>query len=203
MSQTQGVILRIDQVGSFQLILSDQVVVGGAGSCEKGVIKIMAPLSSCHARIRRQTGGYSIEPLRGPVEMKTGSSQNPDSQLLISESYFGNGKQAMLTPEIGLELEVVSPLSQSAKLTVTPAHRLAQGVDGVILMESMVLLGPGKTNHITCSHWEQTGALIYRDGEFRFCIPVGVDDQERQRIDEKLNRNQHYCFEEIGFYLEG
>ncbi len=207
MSQTQGIILRIDRVGSFRLILEDQVVLGGPGSRDEDVVRIMAPLSSRHARICRNTGGYSIEPLRGPVQLKARPNQNSESRLLLGEAYFGNNTQAMLTREIGLKLEIVSPLSQSAKLIVTPERRLDQGLDGLILFENMILLGPGNKMHITCDHWEQTGALIFRDGTFRFCTPVGLGQQNQQEsfqtINEEVNLNQHYCFDEIGFYLEG
>ena len=206
MSLTQGVILRIDRVGSFRLILEDQVILGGPGAVDEDVVKIMAPLSSRHACIRRNTSGYSIEPIRGAVEMKSKPNQKNESRLLLGEAYFGNNTQAMLTPEVGVKLEIVSPLSQSARLTVTPARRLDQGLDGLVLMENMILLGPGQKMHIPCEHWDQTGALIFRDGSFRFCTPVGLGSLENngagQTIDEPINLNQHYCFDEIGFYLE-
>jgi len=207
MLQPQGVILRIDRVGSFRLILADQVILGGPGSSEESVVKIMAPLSSRHAFVRRNKSGYSIEPLRGAVEIKSKLNQKNESRLLLGEAYFGNNTQAMLTPEVGVKLEVVSPLSQSARLTVTPSRRLDQGWDGLVLMENMILLGPGHKMHIVCEHWEQAGALIFRDGLFRFCTPVGLvnldKDETGQTIDEPINLNQHYCFDEIGLYLEG
>lgn len=206
MLQPQGVILRIDRVGSYRLILSDQVILGGPSSHEQGVIRIMAPLSSRHARICRKRNGYSIEPLRGAVEMKSTRNPNGESQLLLGETYFGNNTQAMLTSELGVKLEAVSPLSQSARLTVTPDRRLEQGLDGLILMENMILLGPGQNMHIPCEHWERAGALIFREGAFRFCTPIGLGNLGEtgtgSSIDEPINLNQHYCFDEIGFYLE-
>ena len=205
MLRPSGVILRIDRVGSFRLILADRVVLGGPGA-DDDVVKIMAPLSSRHACIRRNTNGYSIEPLRGAVEMRSKPNQKNESRLLLGETYFGNNAQAMLTPEVGVRLEVVSPLSQSARLTITPSRRLDQGLDGLVLMENMILLGPGEKMHIPCEHWEQAGALIFRDGSFRFCTPVGLGNHEKEgagrAIDEPINLMQHYCFDEIGFYLE-
>ncbi len=211
MLQPPGVILRIDRVGSFRLILADQVILGGPSSREENVIRIMAPLSSRHACIRRNTNGYSIKPLRGAVEMRANSdqknaNQKKEARLLLGETCFGNNAQAMLTSEIGVRLEIVSPLSQSARLIVTPERRLDQGLDGLVLMEKMILLGPGGKIHIPCEHWEQAGALIFRDGSFRFCAPVGLGslgkNETGETIDEPINLNQHYCFDEIGFYLE-
>ncbi len=208
MSLAQGIILRIDRVGSFRLILDNQVVLGGPGALGDEVVRIMAPLSSRHACIRRNRAGYSIEPLRGSVEIKSKPNRKNESQLLLAEAYFANNTKAMLTPDVGVKLEIVSPLTQSARLTVTPAHRLDQGLDGLILMENMILLGPGRNMHIPCDHWEQAGALIFRNGSFRFCLPIGLgntenNDKTGQTIDEVVLLNRHYCYDEIGFYLEG
>ncbi|MBL4885344.1 MAG: hypothetical protein JKY95_12510, partial [Planctomycetaceae bacterium] len=107
MPNSRDIILRIDRVGSFRLILSDQIILGGpAARQEQGVVRILAPLSSSHARIRRHAGGYSIEPLRGSVQLgsQVETSANNESRLLIEETYWGNKTQAMLSPEIGANL---------------------------------------------------------------------------------------------------
>ncbi|MEZ5951924.1 MAG: hypothetical protein R3C12_22475 [Planctomycetaceae bacterium] len=61
-----------------------------------------------------------------------------------------------------------SPLSLSAKLVVNPGDRLMDRVDGTILMDHLLILGPGEQSHVVCRHWQRAGALVHRDGEFWF-----------------------------------
>ena len=210
------IIMRIDRVGSFRLILSDEVILSGpSGREEQSVIKIMAPLSSNHARIRRHSQGYSIEPLRGSVQLGLADNHSTNSQapLLMEETYWSSNMQAVLAPEIKLNLKIVSALSQSATLNISPENRLVDRVDGIVLMENMILLGPANNMHIPCPHWEQSAALIFRNDAFRFCTSTQLlgdnfraDKQstnKNQTIDETIKLNQHYDFDEFGFYLEG
>jgi hypothetical protein len=57
-----------------------------------------------------------------------------------------------------------SPLSNSATLKLHPPHRFHQHVDGVVLVDETLLIGPQADCHVRC-HQLADRAVITRRGE--------------------------------------
>tara|TARA_R110002020_G_scaffold25245_9_gene82326 strand:- start:651 stop:1358 length:708 start_codon:yes stop_codon:yes gene_type:complete len=204
------VILRIDRVGSYRLVLSDEVTIGGpTGAGTPGQIALFSQLSTNHAVIARRTNGYTIRPAQGAVSIKTHSMENESLEagkpenLLIEETCLTNNCRASLGNQVKVSVRRKSPLSQTAVLEVDPLDRMVDRVDGVVLMENLLLMGPGSQAHIRCPHWEQSGVLIYQQGQFHFRSPVGREtDAEQKMVDLPVPLDQHVEQDEFGFYLE-
>jgi hypothetical protein len=56
-------------------------------------------------------------------------------------------------------------MSGTARLEFVSDHRPIQGVDGVILMHDVCLLGRGEESHIRCPEWPETVVLFRREGK--------------------------------------
>ncbi|WP_146501536.1 hypothetical protein [Rubinisphaera italica] len=204
------VILRIDRVGSYRLVLSDEVMIGGpTGAGTSGQIALFSQLSTNHAVIARRTNGYTIRPAQGAVSIKSQTTENGSldvekpENLLIQETCLTNNCRASLGNQVTVSVRRKSPLSQTAVLEVDPLDRMVDRVDGVILMENLLLMGPGSQAHIRCPHWEQSGVLIYQQGRFHFRSPVGRETAAEQKmVDLSVPFDQHVEQDDFGFYLE-
>ncbi len=204
------VILRIDRVGSYRLVLNDEVTIGGpTGAGVSGQIALFSQLSTNHAVIARRTSGYTIRPAQGAVSIKTHTPENEpvaagkSDKLLIQETCLTNNCRASLGNHVMVSVRRKSPLSQTAVLEVDPLDRMLDRVDGVVLMENLLLMGPGSQAHIHCPHWEQSGVLIYEQGRFHFRSPVGLGTTPEQKvIDIPVPFDQHIEQDDFGFYLE-
>lgn len=220
--QNASYLLQIDQVGSFRLILSDRIVFSGPNSTNSHeTIQILAPLSKEHASIQRVSQGYTLKPIHGLV-LKTvrqaveagqaeqlGQQQTKpgemSSQCPISESLLIQGEELTFPGGVSFRLWEKSPLCRTAVLEVSETDRLKDEVDGVILMDQLLILGPGRQTNICCSHWSFTGALVFRSGEFSFHLLGGqsaTENQAAEGLNLSIPLQQHVDYEEAGFYLE-
>jgi len=204
-SQPADVILQIDQVGSFRLILGTEVTIGGPGETgQSGHIATYSRLSTRHARMTRGKQGYAIEPLQGSVMASRQESAGGDkNQLLMLPTYMTNNNWVRLDSGFAIQLKQTSPLSQTALLEMDPENRLADRVDKVVLMETMLLLGPSQQMHLPCPHWNRSAVLIYRNKQFFLRTPLGLEPSSPEPPKEfKVPFNKHIEHEEIGIYLE-
>jgi len=199
-------LLRIDRVGSFQIVTGPRVLLGGPQSVPTpDTIQILGPLSRQHAEIRRGASGYSIEPVRGAVRVASDSQSETVHQasLLAGETQCRLRSTYELGGGIGCRLSVPSPLCHSARLQVNPVDRLRNPVDGILLMDRLLVLGPGVQSHILCRHWSRSGVLVFQQGEFLFRSPIGLDGAgDGEKIDLQLPQRRYVTIDEIGFYLE-
>lgn len=212
-------ILRVDRVGSFRLILGEAVTIGGPRRAgEAGHVALYGQLAGEHAVLRRTESGYFFGPRRGAVSVvssdETGSG--PDSgleRLLIQETCLTNDCTARLDRQVRLKVRMISPLSQTALVEIEPGDRLVDRVDGLVMMENLLLLGSGSRVHVRSPHWNSTGALVYQAGEFRLRSPVGPGvagssvgsgdgEDETPVVDVEVPVGEHVVAGEFGLYLE-
>lgn len=216
-SPVASYLLRVDRVGSYRLILSDVIRLGGPGASGRAdLIQILGPLSREHAVLRRDRGVYLLSPAQGGIRIQEDqavwpgsenlpASTNTQGTLLAGATVCTPGRQYEITSGITCRIEMPSPLSLSAKLVVNPGDRLMDRVDGTILMDHLLILGPGEQSHVVCRHWERAGALVHRDGEFWFRAPVGVGVENgggEEKIDLQLPLGRYVGSDEIGLFLE-
>ncbi len=213
-SLAEDVILRIDRVGSFRLLLKDTVTIGGPRhSGRPGHIALFSQLSAEHAELRRSTSGYSIHPVNGAVKRtsvapalentRSASGDTEHGQLLIHEAALTNNCRVGLNSDVSLQVRCSSPLCQSAVLEIEPVNRLVNRVEGIVLMDSMLILGPGRRAHIQCPHWEQSAVLTAQGGEFRLRSALSLTQQvPAETFDIAVPFNQYLSIHDCGLYLE-
>ncbi len=216
-------LLQIDRVGSYRLILADQVLLGNAGSASApDKIQLLGALSREHAQIRRSLAGYTIRPVHGYVQSETrlASSLTAGNQTskneaapeqratvqetaILEERLLVQGQQISLAPGISFCLQESSPLCRTALIQGLARDRMKDPVDGILLFDHLLILGPGPQANICCPHWPETGALIYRQGQFRFRSPLGqFVAAEAKTLDLEIPLQRYVGAEEMGLYLE-
>jgi len=154
----RSAVLWIDGVGVFQLILTEEVVVGRVGELsgdDEADIALMGNLSRKHVTFRRSGEDYIVTPC----------SQTVLNGRLISEpTVLSSPSELQLNDSVLLRFELCSPLSMSARLEVLSNHRGRQPINGFVLMAETCLLGPGQENHIRCPSWPNRLVMVQRDG---------------------------------------
>lgn len=245
--------LSIDRVGSYRLLLADEVLLQGPTGNRGGAhINILGPLSREQVVLRRVAGGYRWVPRRGTVGVYRRKSSLPahaaenqqqanslgrgigvesdamrssmsgsnaigepgELELLATETACLPGEVYHLAPEVTCRLEIPSPLSGTAVLQVEPKDRLQEGCDGLLLMDRLLVLGPGVRSHVVCPHWSFGGAVVYQEGRFQFRAPLafpgdaeaagnpGGNGQTLEKIELELVPGRSVRQADIGLYLE-
>ena len=139
--------LWVDRCGGFELMTGDQWCVGSARPDAPADIQVQADWRRNEGRLIRQGSDY----LWRSTDSQTDCLLNPGQTLPI------DGTARMI-------LDQPSPLSGTATLSLAPPHRFRHHVDGVLLVDQTVLLGPGPNNHIRCTAWEDSAVMVLRQG---------------------------------------
>lgn len=166
-------LLWVDAVGGYLVCLGEEVVLGIASPERMADVPILGNLSRRHAVIRRDGGGYLLDPLR-PVRLDGQPCQRPAT--------LTSGQIIELGESVKLRFERPHPLSSTAQLLLVSRHKFEPTVDRVLLMSESLVLGPGGQNHILCQHWDEE-LVLFRQGERLFCrrkSPYEVDGQRRE-----------------------
>jgi hypothetical protein len=71
-----------------------------------------------------------------------------------------------------------SPLCDSAVLTLSPPHRFDEHVDGVVLVNDTLLVGPGPDCHIRCRESSDRAILTRRDNRWLAKAGLAGDFEE-------------------------
>lgn len=157
--------LWVDGVGSYLVLLADQVVIGQALAGSALDLPIQADLSRRHARIVRTREGYLIEPLRGRVEL--GGRQLREPVPLT------DGDEFVLGSNVHLRFRQPHPLSYSARLELLSGHRTAPPSGGVLLVAQSCVLGPQWRDHVVCDE-SSAPVLLARSEEGLKCQAPGI-----------------------------
>ena len=86
-------------------------------------------------------------------------AQADDRRILIA-----NGKPLPISGSASLTMHQTSPLSNAAIVKLRPPHRFNEHVDGVVLVEDTLLVGPQPDCQIRC-HQLDDRAVLTRRGE--------------------------------------
>ncbi len=137
--------LWIDGVGSWLVCLNSRVVIGQASPVSGPIdIPLTADIARIHATLLRDEESYLLESSR---EVTVNGS-------LVSKTLLRTGDRLMLGACGMIFLQLV-PGCLSAKLLVQGGRRLPMAVDGVLLMDDMIVLGPGEKVHVTMPELEK------------------------------------------------
>jgi hypothetical protein len=155
--------LWVDAVGGYWVCLGDAVVLGQPGLGPAPDVPILADLSSRHARIRRDAGGYLIEALR---DVRVDGRAVERAALLSAKStiHLGGG--------VRLLFRRPHALSATARVDFLSRHRTQPSIDALVLMADTCVLGPKAHSHVVCPDWPKELILYRYDGQL-YCRTEG------------------------------
>ena len=188
-------LLWIDGVGAYLVCLAQRVTIGGhRPDGQNADLPLMSNLNRQHATLIRGTEGYVLES-HGPVKV----SGRP-----VQEKLFLTGDRELeLGSSVKVRFRLPSVLSMTATLDFVSDRRPSHTIDGVILMEDNLLIGPSRDNHIRCPNWSEA-VLLYRRGEQLWCKARGdvFVDQSLARSGSPLRPGQIVQGKDLRFRLE-
>ena len=148
--------LWIDGCGGFLLLTGNRWSVGGRGQEDQADICVRADWPRRAGIIQRMGGDYFWSDARAPDQRQLISGDQP---LPIP----GSAAARMCQP---------TPLSNTATLELCPPHRFDEHVDGVVLFDGALLVGPQADCHVRC-HQMTDRAVITRRGD-RWLGKIGL-----------------------------
>jgi hypothetical protein len=182
--------LWVDAVGGYWVCLADAVTLGQPGPGPTADVPILADLSACHARVRRDGEGYLIEALtkRGPpspptplpgddrgidraaVAWERGATceVRVDGRLTPQVAALHSGCRIELGGSVRLRFRRPHALSGTARLDYASTHRTQPTSDAVLLMADSLVLGPKSHSHVVCRNWTHE-VILYRHDDALFC----------------------------------
>lgn len=160
--------LWVDGVGAYLVRFGDRLSIGGpVGDTD---LVLLANLSRHHAEIVRHGEGYVLEPhARCRVEGRD----------VTERTLLADGHVIELNEGVKLRFRQPSVLSTTARIEFASDHRPDWSVDGVLLVQETLLLGPGDQNHVVCREWPESVILTRRNDvttcRSRTSLVVGTD----------------------------
>jgi len=187
-------LLWVDAVGGYLVCLGDEVTLGQPVGSKGLDVPILGDLSSRHARIWRDGGGYLIEAIR---EVRV------DDRLVRRVALLGERSQIQLGDSVKLVFRRPHALSATARLDFLSRHRTEPSVDGVLLMADSCVLGPKPHSHVVCRGWPRE-VVLYRHDDDLYCRSRGVVeiDGVRRQGRSPISRNSRVLGDRFSFSLE-
>ena len=187
-------LLWVDAVGSVLVCEASTVRLGQAVPGNPVELPLLADISRHHATIRRDEGGYMIEPIR---DVHIGSMSCRSTGVLPEGSLIALGSSARL------RFSRSHPLSATARLDFASSHRTQPSADAVLLMADTCVLGPAPGSHVVCRQWRQE-VVLYRHENELFCRTAGSFEVDGVRHRERapLTLNSRISGDGFSFSLE-
>ena len=177
--------LWVDGVGGYLVCLGATVTFGGPGGSAD--VSLMAGLPRKQATFVRSGESYLLD-AHGPTRV---SGRSVEGLTHLANNYSVEfGDQLTLRfrqPTVVSATAVLEPTDGAFLLAPESGRMTTQSLDGVVLMDGALLLGPGWDKHIVCDDWEETLLLFRRGGELlcKSPAPLHVDGRPI-RADEPI-----------------
>jgi tetratricopeptide (TPR) repeat protein len=152
-------ILWIDAVGGYLVCLGDELILGQAQPHGEADIPLQADISRKHLRLKRDSGGYLLEPF-APVQV--------NGKSIAATVLLHDGDIIELGSAVRMKFCKPHALSASAKLEFISRHRTQPFTDAVVLMAESCVLGPKSQNHVHCRQWSGD-VVFFRQQDELFC----------------------------------
>lgn len=164
-------LLWIDGVGGYLLHFGNELAIGGpGGDASDADLVLMANLSRRHAIVRLVGESYLLEPFgRCLLNDRPIDEPTPLSDGALIEMRNG----------VTLRFRQPSMLSTTARLDFVSGHRPNWSIDGVLLVQDTMLLGPGDQNHVVCRDWPES-VILSRSNDVLTCrsrVPLAVGER--------------------------
>ncbi len=171
--------LWIDGCGGFLLLSGDRWSVGGLSHDTMADICVRADWPRQAGTINRAGSDYFWK-----------GARTADSRKLISP-----GQPIPIPGTAAMTLEQPSPLSDSAVLRLNAPHRFDQHVDGVVLVNETLLVGPSADCHLRCRESTDRAILNWRGD--RWLVKAGLAGDFRE-----LKSGQRMVLRSLAMTLE-
>jgi len=178
-------VLWIDSVGGFRLLEGDQFSIGGLGGDDPADIAVRSAWRTRMATLTRSGDDFWLKPIASQtLDLGTRSRPVICGDVLTLEPQ----KTGASSSEPRLRLLKPSPLSRTAVLMLDPPHRFVVPVDGVLLVDKMILIGPDRSNHIRAPRLDAALIMLKRGADWTIRQKDGLSrtmvEGERMEIDE-------------------
>ncbi len=157
-------LLWVDAVGGFLVCRGKEIVLGQPSTEGHADVPILADVSRRHAVIRRDAGGYTIEPVH---------TVSIDGRRVTGIALLGDGNEIELGSGVRLRFRRPHALSTTACLEFVSHHKTDPPVDAVLLMAESCVLGPNRHSHIYCGHW-QHDVILHGQSDSLRCHTLGT-----------------------------
>ena len=151
--------LWVDGCGGFLLLPGNRWTVGGIDLESAPQICVRADWPRRAGVIDREGADYFWQ--SEPTGAETIAEANAKRELITSGQVLPIGGSAQMT------LSCPSPLSTSAMLSLRGQHRFDGHVDGVVLVNETLLVGPSLHSHIQATEFPDQVVLIHRSGDWQ------------------------------------
>ncbi len=161
-SSRSRVSLWIDAVGGYRLLQGEQFTVGGVGGESPADIAVRCAWSSRQASLKRSEDDFWL--LRADGDCCQDATHSTLVRYGVPLELQSAGAGSSQSPK--LTLHKPSQLSRTVVVEVTAPHRFVDPVDGVILMDSTLLIGPSHEHHVRVPRLSQQYVLVCSDNRF-------------------------------------
>ena len=159
-SSGSRVSLWIDAVGGYRLLQGERFTVGGVGGDSPADIAVRCAWSSRQATIHRAEDDFWLTRAEGAGAATQTTLVRYGSPLELRHDAAGPS----LSPK--LILHKPSQLSRTVVVELLAPHRFVDPVDGVILMDSTLLIGPSHEHHVRVPRLTQQYVLTVSENRF-------------------------------------
>ena len=141
-------LLQIDGIGSFVVLTADQVQIGPISSTAKVDLGLVTSPDARVKRVERTEGDYFVS----------------DAQNLSGTHLLSDGDRIEISPRCRMQFTLPNPASGTAFLKLSSARLPRSDIQGVILMDREILIGPARNCHIQNGQVQHPVTLFGRDG---------------------------------------
>lgn len=150
----QPFLLWVDGVGGFWVCLKDHVTIGQVSTETKIDIPIQGDFHKSRLRLVRASDAYILKAF-GQIRL---DGDKLNDQVLLKD------RHQIQIAKAKINFRRPHPLSNTAILQFETRHRTMPWSDGILLMDSSIVLGPDRNSHIVCDDWKHQLVLFERDG---------------------------------------
>jgi len=151
-------VLQVDGVGSFLVLQDQSVTVGPISSSARPVLGLLTDPHTPAAAIERTDGDYFIRS-QDPIQV----NDRPATEKLLDD-----GDTIALSERCRLRFGLPNAASTTATLVLSTGRLPRADINGVILVDKDILVGPGAGNHIRADRCNKNVTLAVRDKRL-FC----------------------------------
>lgn len=146
-SATDRYLLQVDGIGSFPVFCGRRVTIGPVSSSIKVDLGLVVSPEAQVREIERLEGDYFL------------AARNETKRELLAD-----GDRIELTPRCRMQFTLPNPASGTAVLKLSSARLPRSDIQGVLLMDREILIGPAKNCHIQSGQARSVVTIFRRNG---------------------------------------
>lgn len=149
LNMTMRFILQMDGIGAYHVLCSDSVTMGPVSSSQRSDIELVTAPDVRPRRIERIDGDYFLS-----------ETTDPGRRQLLTD-----GDRVELSNRCRFKFNLSNPASGTASLIPSSGRFPRADINGVILMDREILIGPQRNHHIQTGQISEAVTLLVKDGQ--------------------------------------